>query len=1341
MLALALSLMACPAALQLADDFSTPGPPAPQRWRTVAGRFEARDGLLHGYRSDTSWLVWRGMVAPTRLRAEVTLTPTGGSRPGAWGACGVAAYLDNGNYWRLALVESASDKDMRYCELVEKCQGTWQAQAAGDTALETVGTEGEGGWQLGRTYRLVLELDAQRCSGTVLEGDRVLWRRVYAMPEVTTAVRSGWPALTVVDMEVDFADMRADADQLALGSREGPPKALVVHNDLPGAAPAVEEWARAALAASGLQVEVLPAQQVAAAQLTGADYDVMVLPSAQVTPVGLAAAVSHYLSRGGSLMVLATGVPFERQLTRVGDEWITPAEAQARVPSLRPVLDIAPDLPDTFVYASNDPAAGKSVTVEPAPAETGGRALHFTLDDFSGWNTWGTPLKLGSVQGDAPVMLFWAKGDEQATHLIVEVNEEDGSRWIAVAPVTTYWRRLALAPDDFKYWRDSPEAARRGFAGDRVNPESLVEIRFGLANSHAPLARGPKDFWVASVSAGPLLAQTERRLPPEMDAVSPWYKTFEYPSATRLETADGTVWPRVSCAAAGVVRCAHARPWGRVMTGVRGRRWVPILEASDPAGHHSYVAAAVLRADGPFAGASWSWWGLSPEVLAASGNELAPLFADVARAHVRRLWLLEAGPDQVAYLDGARPRWGARLLNVGSTPASVEVRLSATGPGGPARALDRRLEVAPMSDAEVSEEWPVTAPGLYDVTVELRVGDQVVDRIATPARMVKPQPAAETLDKFVRVEGGMFVRGGRPIRDKSGTFLMGGTPWFAHGVNFWPRYVAGLAPEDYGLGWQTLAHYDPVLVEEDLAIAESVGITAVSIQPPRAADDLPCLWDFLERAAAHGIYTNLFIPVDPRGFDADYVRSIVEGGRLADFWALYAYDITWEPRFGQYDERKRWDPRWQEWVEAQYGSIAAAEKAWGIPAPRDEAGALTGPTDQQLAEDGDWRVMVAAYRRFVDDFLSAGYGRSCRFLHSLDRRHLISNRAGWGGTGNLHTVRPYQFDPLSGGAHLDFISPEAYGMTAEEGDYRRWGFVDAYCRWAGNGKPVFWSEFGNTIHPGYKPDDYERQRRIWENSLQLVLFAGADGDAGWWWPGGFRVGENSDYGCTEPWGEPRPSALQLKEFAPRLCTRGPDDRPEVTLTVDRDADVRGLPGLWQKHLDEYLAAADGRHAVRLKTEGDGKTTVDFPLAAVGNAPYTGFEPPRHVNSELTEAVVRVGESVCRAADDFLWHDVALEVPAGKPARVELAWLNTGVVEWACATTAGDRAGAVVLTDVATGKALAALPHDVARYGTATFRFELDRTPAAGEERVLTLRLEAKGRCRFGQQIRLTLRSR
>jgi hypothetical protein len=72
------------------------------------------------------------------------------------------------------------------------------------------------------------------------------------------------------------------------------------------------------------------------------------------------------------------------------------------------------------------------------------------------------------------------------------------------------------------------------------------------------------------------------------------------------------------------------------------------------------------------------------------------------------------------------------------------------------------------------------------------------------------------------------------------------------------------------------------------------------------------------------------------------------------------------------------DPDWRAWVNDQYGSLANAQQIWAFTPPVDSTGQLTNPLDDQIENDGPWRIMVAAYRRFLDDYLGRNLGAIAR---------------------------------------------------------------------------------------------------------------------------------------------------------------------------------------------------------------------------------------------------------------------------------------------------------------------------------------------------------------------------
>ncbi|MCC6697273.1 MAG: hypothetical protein IT365_16715 [Candidatus Hydrogenedentes bacterium] len=467
------------------------------------------------------------------------------------------------------------------------------------------------------------------------------------------------------------------------------------------------------------------------------------------------------------------------------------------------------------------------------------------------------------------------------------------------------------------------------------------------------------------------------------------------------------------------------------------------------------------------------------------------------------------------------------------------------------------------------------------------------------------------------------------IEVRDGRFMLDDKPWFAHGINFWPLYVSGMEPPEYFSHWLTSANYIPELVEADLATLESLGVNLVSIQYARVKE-APQLRDFITRCGRHGIKVNVFLsgahPIHPSAMDNLAERPFMELLRAADLRGnphVFAYDLAWEPRMGVYAERRQYDALWLEWIVEQYGSLERAEAVWRFPVPRVD-GVITGPTDEHLMHDGEHRIMVAAYRRFADDLISRRYGEVVRLAKTIDNTHLFGARTGYGGTGTKGVVRVMPFQLTSGAAHLDFLSPEGYGYGPE--NISDAALVSAYARWAGNGKPVFWSEFGRSVLNG-GDIALAQQAKLYLAFAEMLKVSDADGWACWWYPGGLRVDEQSDFGIIAPDRAIRPSARVLGETAGSLAAL-PDYAPPLeSLEIEPDATPDGLAGAVERHSAEFSKAFDSKKIPHLRTAGTSTDSTNCPFTAVGGIAYEAPGPIQHLNAEI--AVISFRDNILR----------------------------------------------------------------------------------------------------------------
>ena len=92
-----------------------------------------------------------------------------------------------------------------------------------------------------------------------------------------------------------------------------------------------------------------------------------------------------------------------------------------------------------------------------------------------------------------------------------------------------------------------------------------------------------------------------------------------------------------------------------------------------------------------------------------------------------------------------------------------------------------------------------------------------------------------------------------------------------------------------------------------------------------------------------------------------------------------------------------------------------------------------------------------------------------------------------------------------------------------------------------------------------------------------MIESGADGVFFWWYPGGFRLGENSDFGIINPDGTDRSATKVIRTQGPEFLKAPKPGQPDDWITVDRDRDARGLFGIYEgSQADFWKAINEGR---------------------------------------------------------------------------------------------------------------------------------------------------------------------
>jgi len=997
---------------------------------------------------------------------------------------------------------------------------------------------------------------------------------------------------------------------------------------------------------------VLPLLAVLGAVLAGAAAEPLVVADAATVDVETARKAIAEIDAGRPALVVGGPLLSDRRV-KWGGEWLPLSAARARMATLpagHAVLGGARGFDLKGFEHHQGWLTEKGGTLTVDP--DGASVAIRTGGKLKQWD-----LHYRSERPYAPgddLLVLEARSEDDRAQLQVELNDGKGGRWFATVPLGTDWRHAVLATGDF-------------VGKSELKPREIVRYSLGVSEQYTPRMSGRVgSFHVRLFGsarnpepglATGLLAFSEF---PAVEGVWPEYKTY---------VKDGRV-------------CYLDRSGGEGFG--RGNVWrmKRLANASE--------AILLERRKG------------RPErCVALFGYRRAEELAD-AGVRARMDWakrilaggalLFEAGTREFAYLPGETVTLGAGWRG---SPKTLEIAV--TDRSGAVRAR-RAFKSGELKDGHVDFTWtPPSAPAVYHVKAVLD-GDDAIEHDFAVVK-TEPDPPAD----FIAVAGG--------------DFRLHGKPWYPVCINFWPNYSAGTERADYWDRWMADGWYAPNLVKKDIANFVKCGGNAVSIQASRAANPRN-VRDVFRICREAGVRVNLFLHcANPLTFDAAMARELEDFLRAtgtAGDSTVFAFDTIWEPGNHVFNERNRGplDPLWQQWTEEQYGSVARAEASWGVACGRDAKGFLKSPPDAAFtgAKDPEWRKAMAAYRRFMDNYTARKWNALKRTLRGLAPHQLQSFRQG--------NTLPHDFALNGPVRHLDFVMPEGYQFGNTDGGEASIGWVTRYVDAYAQGKPVIWSEFGkNAWDAPSRTTDAVRLEECAEYSERFYragLFGGANGFSPWWFPGGYRFDERSDFGIMGPDDEPRPPLRVLARYAPAILRPRAKPVPSVWMDFDRDASGGGYyDAAMHAGKDAFAAARARGEVLGVRLAGTGFTSADCPAVALGDVPLEGRMPAKYLDADFD-----VFETE-RLADGSL--------------RVRARLGNPGPASW----KGSDGTGAVRLVVRLAGAdgtdrvvAARALARDVPRFGESEL-LELT-VPAAEARGRLQVRAEAQGRFPFGE---------
>lgn len=897
--------------------------------------------------------------------------------------------------------------------------------------------------------------------------------------------------------------------------------------------------------------------------------DLLVLPKAQSLPAVAAPAIEGYVKQGGDL--LALGLPaWESALFDLNGQWVSRKSIDTTLATQKPqhlIFDFA--YADLSLWRRTTDNASSTARHE-VVADGDGKTLHVAIEKITGWDTFMSPALTHSFPPGHTLTCFRAKGTSQTRQLALEWTERDGSRWIATVDLTPEWKNYALPPEAFKAWEPPP--IRRG-KGDCFQPENGAHFVVGLAHSHTALESGPYEYWVADIGTAPSPFGNARLPdqfnPPHLESISPGYQFF--PITTPVKIGSAETGRAFTSAVTEKLVGIHPRPRGVGFNQNRAYRWEPLLAAHDARNedYRGAVAALLVHVQAPFRGGVWA-------VFTPSETEFyrQPVVKECLRqtlARMRRgVFLTEGGAESFTVFEDQPVSVGARAVNFGlqrQNSLALRVRAKPVSGKGEFFPTGSLLAVSPGETAESSEMWqPERWPaGGWQVVSELFADGQLVDQISHDLHVWRPKPKPHFIEA------------------RDGGFWLHGKPWKLNGVNYMPSSGIGLANWRHFEHWVGRGAYDPEVIERDLRRIKAMNLNSVSVFIYHESLGAQHMLDFLRRCDAHDLKVNLSLrPGTPLDFHWSEVKEMIETLRLAQNDTVFAYDLAWEPRHEARSLQTDYAMLWPAWVEKRYANVELARKAWGVGEADftfeiSDFKSLAAPPMKWFTQDGPWRRLVADYRLFLDDLLREKYAEARRLVKSIDPNHPVSFRMQHAGdaTFNWDAFLPYDFYGLADA--VDVWEPEAYGRIGDWEKVKPGRFTADYARLCDATKPVVWAEMGYTVwdnqHMRPAPEKLEFQARCFSDFYRMMTESSADGIFFWWYPGGYRLNERSDFGIVNPDGTDRPVTKIIREQGAKfLAARKPDAKPDHWITVDRDRDARGLFGIYEAVKDEYWDA-------------------------------------------------------------------------------------------------------------------------------------------------------------------------
>lgn len=978
----------------------------------------------------------------------------------------------------------------------------------------------------------------------------------------------------------------------------------ILVNDLPGASPAVGTALVETFKEKGLAVQAITPRELVPNLAGPSREKMLILTECGTLPLSAAKPLEEFIDQGGRLIALG-GTLFRDPIGELDGKWVSRKDYDAlwaKVPLQCLITDFGPGvqlqgqldgntgaskagagvalLPPAgdlsgWTRSSNEPSHPSSHDVIMDP--THGTCLHRDIRALDGWDTLNSPPLTQPIPEGQHFTCFWAKGGPRTNRMLFEWQEKDGSRWMGVVELTPQWRRYVLSENDFSFWESVP--ARKE---THLNLANASHFTVGLAATHTGGLWGDQEFWITGIGTcgktdvPPIDWKVDFK-PHEM--LYPSYHSYPCKNVESIKVSreqvilnqvDDIQLPKHTFA-------LHPRPQSTGYGKQRTHRWISLLEAKRDYDLAGTIAALRFT---QHTEQMWAAFAIQDPNFYTQ-TPVKNCIIELAKRMQDTLFLWEGGTSKYTYLPSEKVSVGASITAEPRKIEDLTIELCATDPDvyvqplgdGPDRITktlwnkDIPFTVGEAKEIPVDQDFPKGEEKPF-VRVSLYREGKLIDFIAY--HIFEWEPNADL----------------PPVTVEKGDFYIDGKPWFPYGVNYMPS--SGIAREEWQPFEQWLGPqgYDPEIVGRDLQRIKNMGMNMVSVFLYYDSLKWGNLIDFLRQCEENDLRVNLSLrPGTPFDFEWDKVREMIETSRLASNKVVFAYDLAWEPHFEGFEDRSRYTKEWNDWIAKKHGDLASAFKAWNFQTDLIN-GLFPVPQSKQWYECGPWDNMALDYGDFLNDLLHEHYSKARDLVRTIDPNHAVSFRMQYAGDPTYVGPTWIPYDLKGVAKAVDIMEPEGYGRIGSWDNIKAGRFTVDYARAVAPDLPVMWGEAGlhswDLASMSSTPENEERAAQFYRDYHRMLIDSHSNGISWWWYPGGFRTGENSDYGIINPDGTDRPVTKVIRELGPKVRYQGPRPEPEVIIDLDLRTRPGGLAGIYAKVKDAYWAAIDTGKTVGLR---------------------------------------------------------------------------------------------------------------------------------------------------------------